>query len=275
MNVYIKKQNVKWHKILIGLAALFLCVGFLNVLQEPIKNTLYVLTSPFSKTLWQAGDNTSSFFWSFLNIKGLSQENSNLKEENQNLLSQITSLQDTVKANQSIKEVIQNTSSDKFKLVFAETMGLDTEGDFILLNKGSDDGISENMPVISSTKVLFGKVFKVYKNFSKVILISNKNSVVDAKIQGDDPTKSPILGVVKGSGSLSLYLDLVSSDAQINQGDTLITSGQEGVFPKDLLIGKITKSDKNDLKPFQTAQIQPFFDIKNIDNLFIITNYKH
>ncbi len=274
MNIYTKKQSFLWRKILIGVIALFIFIGLLNIFNHQIKNTFYFITSPFLKVLWRMGDSNYNFFAPFLQVQALKKENDNLKQENQKLLSQIFSLQETVKQNQAINEAIQNTRTDKYKLILAETIGLDSTGDFILLNKGLDDGIFENMPVISSQKVLYGKTFKVYKNFSQVMLISNKNSVVDAKIQDTDTAKTPIYGAIKGNGNLSVYLDLVPLDAQIKEGDTLITSGLEGVFPKDLLVGKITYSDKNDLKPFQTAQIQSFFSIKNIDNLFIITDYK-
>ena len=106
------------------------------------------------------------------------------------------------------------------------------------------------------------------------MLISNKHSVVDVKIQTSDTVLPIISGAIKGNGNLSTYLDLVASQAKINEHDTLITSGLEGIFPKDLLVGKITSIDKNDLKPFQTASVQPLFDVKNIDTLFVITNYK-
>ena len=272
MNVYVKKQSFLLPKILIGIFVLLILIGFLNIFEAQIKNTFYFITSPLSKTFWRAGNGTSGFFWSFLNTKGLIQENNNLKEKNQKLLSEIAFLQETVKQGRLIKEVVQNTQEDDFEMVLVKTIGLD--GDFILLDKGSDDGVLENMPIISSQKVLFGKISKAYKDFSRVMLISNKNSVVDVKIEDADLAKLPVFGAVKGSGNLSIYLDLISSDAEIHQGDNLITSGQEGVFPRGLLIGKITNSNKNDLKPFQTAQVQSFFEARNADNLFIITNYK-
>jgi rod shape-determining protein MreC len=84
----------------------------------------------------------------------------------------------------------------------------------------------------------------------------------------------PIFGAIKGNGNFSLYLDLVPSNAPLHTQDVVVTSGQEGIFPRNLLIGSITQSTKNDLKPFQTAPIQPFFDVKNHDTLFIITDYK-
>ncbi len=288
MNAFLKKKNLRLplpqarrgfsvhinKRILGGIAALVVFIAFLNFFNQPIKNSFYYLTSPISKTFWQAGENAASFFAPLFDTLGIVQENNNLKQENQNLLSQISLLQETIKADQAIQSAIENTQADKFTLVLAQTISLDADNDFLIINKGADNGISENMPVISSTKVLFGKVFRVYKNFSQVMLISSKSSVADSKILNQDALNSPIYGAIKGNGNLSLYLDLVASDAKISQGDVLNTSGLEGVFPKDLLIGKITSVDKSDLKPFQTAQVQPLFDIKNADNLFIITDYK-
>ena len=81
-------------------------------------------------------------------------------------------------------------------------------------------------------------------------------------------------GVVKGSGGLSAYLDLIPISSEINPEDVLVTSAIEKSFPKDLLIGKVVQEQKNDQKPFQQAKIRLFLDIKTADNLFVITNYK-
>lgn len=107
------------------------------------------------------------------------------------------------------------------------------------------------------------------------MLISSKSSVIDVRVQQDPEGTPPIInGVVKGSGFLGVYLDLVPTDQEIKEQDILITSALEGLFPKDLLVGKVTKNYKNDQKPFQQAQVEPFFNIKNTDNLLVITDYK-
>ena len=118
------------------------------------------------------------------------------------------------------------------------------------------------------------KIFKVYKNFSKIMLVSNKNSVLDIKMQKDDTISPPIYGVVRGKGDFTAILDIVPLDREIKNGDILITSSLEGTFPKDLLVGKITDVRKDDLKPFQIANIELFFNLKQTDKLFVITNYK-
>ena len=130
------------------------------------------------------------------------------------------------------------------------------------------------MPVISSQKVLFGRVQKAYKNFSDVLLISSKDSAVDVKIQQQDSSQKTVFGVVKGGGGLSLHLDLVDVDSQLNQGDVLVTSALEGLFPANLLLGNVSSVNKSDLKPFQTASVQQFFNFSDTDNLFVIINYK-
>ncbi len=273
MNIYTKNKNLALRDISLGIVATLVFVGFVSVFQLPIRNSVYFISSPETKFLKEAGRNTLAFFESYFNGKGLKQENSNIKEENQNLLSHISLLQESLRQNQAGTESQEVAKANNFNVVLAGVVGLNVGDDSLLINKGLDDGISQNMPLISAQKVVYGKVLKVYKNFSEVLLISSKNSVVDVKVQRADVTQTPVYGAVKGSGNLSVYLDLVNSNSKLNENDVLVTSGLEGIFPKDLLVGKITSVSQNDLKPFQTAKVQPFYDVQNIDHLLVITNY--
>ncbi|MDP2741196.1 MAG: rod shape-determining protein MreC [bacterium] len=274
MDAYLNKQKTVLFKVLFGLIFLFVFFVTLNLFPTQIKNSFYFVSKPIERIFWKTGGDTSNFFKSFLNAGNLEKENESLKIENQKLLSEVALLQDTQKKEQAVESFLANYSQDNFKLVLAGVIGLNTDLDVISIDKGSADGILEGMPVINQQKLLFGKVFKVYENFSEVILISNKNNILDVKIQQTDPTKNPIYGAIKGKGGLDIYLDLVPTDEEIKEGDVLVTSALEGAFPKDLLVGKITGKDKNDQKPFQTAEVEPFFNIKGAENLFIITDYK-
>ena len=296
MNIYIKKsrwsyiqrsftktdQNILLKKTIIRFIVLLSIITFLNIFELDIRNSFYFISSPASEYFLQTGDRFSSIFESFLNSKNLKDENNYFKKENQKLLSEINLIQKSFKEDSDLQKIINDNKVDDFKIVLGKTVGLDTFQDFILLDKGEDDGILENMPVISDKKVLYGKISKVYKNFSQVMLISNKNSTLNVKVnpqesinfkQSDVLLKAPIYGVIKGRGGLSIYLDLVNSDAVIKENDILVTSGLEETFPMDLLIGNIKLINQNDLKPFQTAEVKSFFSISDIKNLFIITNY--
>jgi len=268
-----KKDNI-FLKIIGGLVFLFIFIAVLNVFQNPIKNFLHIVSSPVEKYFWDAGDNASVFFASFINARNIAKENENLKLENQGLLVEITSLQSLEKENEALKTITAIGRDQEFKYVMAGVTGLNTAEDIISINKGSADGILAGMPVISEKKVVFGRVLKVFKNFSEVMLISNKSNVLNVKIPGSDEAEVPVYGVTRGNGNLGIYLDLIPIDSNINAGDVLVTSSLEGTFPKDLLIGKVQETDKNDLKPFQTIKIEPFFNMKEAENLFVITDYK-
>ena len=274
MNVFLTKKNTIFPKILIWIIIFFIFIGILNLFEKQFKNFFYFISEPLQKTFWTMGSNSSNFLGLFFNKNNLVEINKELSIKNQELLEEITYLQQVKTENRVLKELIGIQKEKNFKLILTEVMGVDSYQDFILINKGSEDGISENMPVISSQKVLAGKIFKVYKNFSKVILVSNQGSVLDIKIQKDDTISAPIYGVLRGEGNFTVILDTVLLDQEIKNNDILITSSLDGTLPRDLLVGKITEVHKDDLKPFQTAKVELFFNIKQVDKLFIISDYK-
>jgi len=274
----INKKSNGWLKILIGAVVLLFLLFVVNIFVSPIKNYFYTVSSPIQKTFWSAGESASGFLGSFLQAQSLSRENENLKKENQQLLSQVALLQSMEQADQAQFEVAASCQNRGFELVMAGVIGLDND-DILSINKGSADGIAEGMPVINQQSVVFGRVFKVYKNFSQIMLISNKSSILNVKIQQQESSANVVSppeidGVIRGNGGLSAYLDLVPVSSDINPQDILVTSSVEKSFPKDLLVGKIIQQEKNDQKPFQRAQISLFFDVRTAENLFVITNHK-
>lgn len=279
MNVYLRKKNFTIKKNIISPLILILFIIFINLFQIQVRDSFQMINKPFSKILAQSAKSISQPMQSFIGYNNLKSENIRLTQENKNLWSGIATLNNLLKQNQQIKDAQQNINGD-FKITLVQVIGIDTINDFILIDKGSDQGVLEKMPLISSSKVLYGTVFKTYKNFSQVMLISNQKSAVDVKIisqrslqdQNSENLKS-IYGAIKGMGRLSLYLDLVNSDSAIAKDDVLVTSALEGIYPKNLLVGTIKDITKDDLKPFQQAKVSSFFDISNKENLFVITDY--
>jgi len=271
-NFSIRKKGKGWLKFVIGTLAFLFLIWVLNIFVLPIKNSFFAFSAPMQQFFWSVGSSSSSFLASLTGGGRLAKENELLKQENQKLLSQIAALKSIEQANQAQNDISIACQNASFNIVMAGVIGLD-DNDIISINKGQADGITEGMPVINQQNVLFGSVFKVYKNFSEIKLISNKSSVVNVKVQGDN-LDVEIDGAVKGTGGLNAYLDLVPVNSEINSEDILVTSAIDKLFPKDLLVGKIISKQKNDQQPFQQAQISLFFDVKAVDNLFVITNYK-
>lgn len=273
MNLYAKKQSFIWQKAATSAVILIILLFSLNLFQKQTRNSFFYISRPISTAFMAAGRNASDFVNSFFSFTVLKKENYSLQLQNHALLANLSSLQEIFKANQDLETVRQNTENDAFALLQVKVIGLDVQNDTMLIDKGSADGLSENMPVISKEKALFGKISKLYANFSEITLISSKKSALAVKIQTADPLQTPVYGALKGSGNLSVYIDLINADSVIAEGDILVTSAQEGIFPKDLLVGRLASSNANDATAYQSAKVQPFFNPKATDNLFIITNY--
>ena len=249
----------------------------LNFFQKQVRNSFYLISAPIQKTFWQAGDKVSDFFETITEIKNLKKENEEIKLKIQLLTAENASLVELKKENETLRAALNLGLEKDFKLTLVQVIGKDISQDSLLINKGSKHGLSEGLPVITEQKNLVGKISEVYENFSKVMLIFNKESSFDAKILAPYRTESSgagsaqeIYGVIKGKGNLKIFLDLVPQDKEIKQGDILVTSVLGGIFPKGLLVGEIREIKKSDLEPFQQAEISPFFDIGKLGNLFVI-----
>jgi len=253
-----KPQRKKISVTIIVVSAIILLFLVLNVFSHSVRNIFYIASSPLQKVLWKVGESSSNFLSPFLVVHRLKNENSNLILQNNQLSDRVALLEGLEAENQVLRDALNLNLQKNYKLSLVEVISKDTSKDSILINKGSEDGISTGMPVINGQKVLFGKISEVYKNFSRVTLISEKGFVFDIKIKDKD-----IYGVVRGNGNLGVYLDLIPRDTEITVGDVLLTSSLEGNFPK-----------VEDIKSFQTAEIKPFFDINSTNNLFVITNFK-
>lgn len=262
------------------LLVIFFLILNLTPFEKEVKNFFYLISSPAQKTLWGAGARVSGFFDFMVGMKHLKEENEKLKLEKQDLLAQNFSLEEARKENEILREALDIGLEKEFQMMLARVTGKYISQDYILIDKGSRDGISEGFPVITQQKVLIGRVTEVYRNFSEVILISHPQSSFDGKSvarhefdDSDNGADSEVLAMVKGKGNLGLIFDLIPREEKISEGDLVITSALGGIFPSSLLVGEINQIEKLDPEPFYKAEISPFFSIKELEKVFIILDY--
>lgn len=265
-----KKFSLKKSKILITIIIIVLVLVLLNVLQKEVRSLFYSVSAPIQKVFWRGGDSTANFLKGIFNAGSLQNETDQFKLENEKLLSQLINLNELKKENETLRQSLGLKLEKDFKLSFAQIIGKNISQDFILINKGTNNGVAKDMPVITSEKALVGRISDVYNDFSKVMLISNKDSVLSANIQREE---NNIAGVIKGKGDLAIFLDLVSNEEIILNKDIVITSHLDKTFPGNLLIGMIKNVYKNDVESFQWAEIEPFFNLSTAENLFIVLEF--
>jgi len=255
--------------IIVVLLIAFFVVLNLTAISKGIKNFFYLISSPIQKTLWRLGNNLSDFLEAISNINKLKKETEETRLQNQELLKELVTLKEIREENKILREALDLGLEKEFKLQIAQVISKDISEDSLIIDKGSKEGIEEGLPVISQQKVLWGRISEVYPNFSRVMLISNKESSFDAKIVNEEE----IQGVVKGKGNLKIIFDLIPQEKEIEEGNLLITTSLGGIYPEGLLIGLVKTIKKSDIEPWQQAEIQPFFDLSEAEILFIIIEW--
>ncbi len=264
---------VKKQKIILVILFLLFLIGLNVVGGNQVRNSFYFMASPFSGFFRGIGKASSDFFVTLINSRSLKLENERLISSNQNLLQENAEFHSLKKENEVLRKVLKLGLNKKFNLQMASVLSLDLREDFVVLNKGKADGIKENMPVITQEKVLVGKVIKVFPNFSQVELISNPQSKFSVKFLSTTSSQEKnFYAAAQGNGHEQIILLSVPQEKKIKKGEVVVSYQLGNIFPKDLLVGKVSQIKKNDLKPFQAIDIEPFFKNNLPDILFIIKN---
>jgi rod shape-determining protein MreC len=140
----------------------------------------------------------------------------------------------------------------------------DSGSQIISIDRGSRDGIRRDMGVITPDGVV-GKIFAVYPDISQVLLMGDKDSGVGALL-ADTRTQGP----VKGTGEPLLVLEYISSDEKVTAGETVLTSGQDRIFPKDLPVGKVVDFSSDSKSPFMKIRVKPAAHLDRLEEVLVL-----
>lgn len=137
------------------------------------------------------------------------------------------------------------------------------------INKGSQNGIEENMAVMTSGG-LIGKIDQVSQFSSTIQLLSDQdiNNRISAFVDGDDPVQGFIEGIDQETGYLQFTK--IDIDAELENGQTVVTSGLGGVFPQNLQIGEIVDYEFDEYGLTQTAYVEPSASFDNLNYVLVI-----
>jgi rod shape-determining protein MreC len=132
----------------------------------------------------------------------------------------------------------------------------------LFINRGERDHVRRNMGVITPDGVV-GKIVEVFPSTAQVLLINDKDSGVGALF-----ASSRTHGVVKGSGDPQPHMDYVVNEEKLQSRDTIVTSGEDRIFPKDLLIGTVDATKPGN--PFQIISVRPAARLDRLEDVLVL-----
>ena len=182
--------------------------------------------------------------------------------------SQISS--DVEAENEKLRELLdlKNSYQTGWETVAAEVIGREADNWYekLTINKGSKDGITENMAVVDQNG-LVGKIVNVTEKTSEVQMMIDSGASLGGMLQ-----KSSIEGVLQGIGGGKglITMTKLPYNADIQLNDVVVTSGTGGVFPAGLLVGTVVKVNTSSDGLSKEAIIEPYCDFDDIQFVLVI-----
>src|SRR3989338_738824 len=172
--------------------------------------------------------------------------------------------------NNELKKQLAYIEKNKPLFVLAQVVGseISSIGQTIIINRGTNENISIDEPVIANNGILVGKVIKVEPDISIVRLVNDNQSRIAASILNDDRS----LGIVEGGFGISLQMNFIPRNEVVQVGHQVITSGLEKNIPRGLVIGIVASIENEIYKPFQRAILTPGTELNKLTMVSVITN---
>jgi len=253
----------------------FLCIVIIFLAEVRadvvLRNSLDIVMTPTAAFFSRASSNVLGIGSFVGNIAKMGEENKLLRERIQTLESENVQLEELTLENQHLRDQLDLAAKSGFDIVSARVIAREPLGavKWISINRGSDDGLSENMPVIVSQGLLVGYIQEVYASSARVVLMLDPSVEVPARVQ-----KSRADGIIKGQQlGQGLFMDFIPQGAELSRGNTVVTSGLGSYFPSGLLIGYVQTvySEPNEI--FQRADILPAVDFDRLEQVMVIRNF--
>lgn len=261
------KISKRYNIVIVILIIVLIAVNIIPGLKKGLGNFLFKISSPIEGFFIRIGDRTVGFFEILVSIRNLAKENTEVRQKNLELEAEISQLKEVGKENEVLRQGLKISEKEQTIFELASVVGKDIQGagEWILINKGGEQDIEKDMAVISPETALIGKIVEVMPNFSKVMLITNKKSIVAALVEG---IRSE--GLVKKEEKGKLFMDFIPRSEKLETGERVITSGMDKIYPKGILIGKIERIDLSQNQLFQKITITPAVDFSKLEEVFII-----
>jgi rod shape-determining protein MreC len=138
----------------------------------------------------------------------------------------------------------------------------------VAINLGKGDGIKAGMPVVTEGKTLVGTISRVEDGHAWVTLVTDVDSAVSSII-----LESRAPGVVSGGYNRRLSMEFVSQDAEVKEGDTVLSSGLGGTYPAGLVIGKVTGVTGHRQEIFRRVTVEPLASLSRLETVLVMTSF--
>jgi rod shape-determining protein MreC len=203
----------------------------------------------------------------YFDLVGVREQNVALRKQLAELQSDRARLVELQVENRHLGDLLELKETLGTSAVAANVIGSDATGlsRSLVLGEGSDGELRRDMAVIATAGVV-GRLIAVSAGAARVLLIDDHNSALDAFDQ-----RSRARGIIAGVVDDGLTMKYVDRSEDIKPGDTIVTSGIDGVFPRGLLVGRVAKVSQEGPGLFLNVEVKAAVDFRKLEQVLILT----
>lgn len=233
-----------------------------------VKKLVLEAASPVQKFFNTSIGGVENAWMRYIHLVGLEEDNRNLKNKIAGLQAELILYKEGYQEAQRLKKLLSLQDDHQSNFMSARVIGKEQAAlsKTLWINKGSAHGLTPGMPVLVPPG-LIGRLTDVSWHSSKVLLLIDENSNVDVLIQ-----RTRVQGIVRGAGSRGCVVRYISKIQDVKEGDVVVTSGISNIFPKGLLIGKVSHVDRMDVGLFLQIRVAPFADFATLEEVLVLVD---
>lgn len=230
-----------------------------------------VILSPFQGVMMKVSHSVADFTGNVWELMTVYEQNKMLQSEVEQLRALHVNSNEITAENERLRLLLNyKQSAVQFDLLVAKVIARDSSDwtNSMIVNCGAGDGVVKNMAVVTP-QGLVGNISEVFDNCSRVELIIDPRSSVGGIVQR---AESRVAGIVNGDidSRMMVKLTNIPRDADIVDGDTIVTSGFGGVYPKGILIGTVARLENAEGGLLKYAVVKPAVDFQRLEEVSII-----
>ncbi|MBP8598886.1 MAG: rod shape-determining protein MreC [Selenomonas sp.] len=270
-----KNSNRKLWAMLFVVVSLF-CVIFFAArgrFQVPVSSqTVSLVLSPFQQAVSWVGGQLAYVTGNVWDIATVHEQNKMLRNEVEQLRVQNLQASEAMAENERLRTLLgYRQMATQFDMVAARVIGREsaTWSRMIVINRGRQDGVDVDMAVVTQAG-LVGHVVEAGWNSSKVQLILDPRSSVGTLVQR---AESRVAGIVQGDLDNPTMPQMVNipKNADVVEGDVIVTSGFGGLYPKGLVVGLISSLQNDAGGLLKIGIMEPAVDFQKLEDVMVIT----
>ncbi len=266
---------LKERKSLVVLTALIFFQLILISTQVPLgygknyfEKAVFSVFSPVQHGILSLFRSIGEFWENYFYLQNVQSQNRKMKDEMFFLRQENNLLRNALENLRSAKEIEESLLRLHENILVAQVIGFDASNFYksAVVNKGSLDGLRKDMIVLDKNGSLVGRIINpIALKESRVQLITDNESGVGVFSQSKE-----VMGILSGDDKGYCFLEYIHVTTEdIYEGEDIITSGKDGLFPSGIKVGKIV-SITTSTSLFKQVKVEPYFDIRDLDQVAVI-----